>query len=76
VAGFKKLNIFQATKSLIVINYLGELSMWIITAHSKNSFKMFEFHTKKEANEVFERIQGYKILTEVIYFNDQFSGGN
>jgi hypothetical protein len=50
--------------------------MWIITAHSKNSLKMFEFHTKKEANEVFERIQGYKILTEVIYFNDQFSGGN
>jgi hypothetical protein len=31
---------------------------------------MFEFGTKKEAKEAFERIQGYKILTEVIYFND------
>jgi hypothetical protein len=44
--------------------------MWIITAHSKNNIKMFEFDTKKEAKEAFEKIQGYKILTEVIYFND------
>ncbi|MCM2532984.1 hypothetical protein NDK43_12020 [Neobacillus pocheonensis] len=44
--------------------------MWIITAYLKNNFKMFEFDTEKEAKEVFEEIQGYKILTEVIYFDD------
>lgn len=41
--------------------------MWIITAHSKNDIKMFEFDTEKEAKAAFERIEGYKILTEVIY---------
>lgn len=46
--------------------------MWIITAHLKNSIKMFEFETEKEAKEVYERIKGCKILTEVIYFNDKF----
>ncbi|WP_197089670.1 hypothetical protein [Bacillus sp. SA1-12] len=44
--------------------------MWIITAHSKNNIKMFEFDTEKEAKEAFGRIRGYKILTKVIYFND------
>ncbi|MGM0875931.1 MAG: hypothetical protein ACQEWV_14365 [Bacillota bacterium] len=44
--------------------------MWVITVHSKNNINMFEFDTKKEAREAFGEIQGYKILTEVIYFND------
>lgn len=45
--------------------------MWIITAYSKeNNIKMFEFNTQKEAREAFKHIQGYKILSEVIYLND------
>ena len=44
--------------------------MWIITVHAKNSIKMFEYDTEKEARSKFERIQGCKILSEVIYFND------
>ncbi|MBO1000334.1 hypothetical protein IOC57_21670 [Bacillus sp. SD075] len=44
--------------------------MWIITIHSINSIKMFEFTTEKEAREKFEEIEGCKILSEVIYFND------
>ncbi|MCM3674515.1 hypothetical protein M3699_11590 [Peribacillus simplex] len=44
--------------------------MWIITIHSKNGIKMFEFNTEKEAREKFEVIEGSKILSEVIYFND------
>lgn len=45
--------------------------MWIITAYSKeNNIKMFEFNTEKEAREAFGNIQGYKILSEVIYLND------
>jgi len=44
--------------------------MWVITVHSKSSLKIFEFDTQKEAKEAFERIQGHKILTQVIYFND------
>lgn len=44
--------------------------MWIITIHSKNGIKMFEFTTEKEAREKSEAIEGCKILSEVIYFND------
>lgn len=33
--------------------------------------KMFEFTTEKEAREKFEVIEGCKILSEVIYFNDK-----
>ncbi|MDM5223273.1 hypothetical protein QUF86_21500 [Peribacillus sp. NJ11] len=44
--------------------------MWIITIHLKNGIKMFEFTSEKEAREKFEVIEGCKILSEVIYFND------
>ncbi len=44
--------------------------MWVITVHTKNNVKMFEFDTEKEARNAFCEIQGYKILTQVIYFND------
>jgi hypothetical protein len=37
---------------------------------------MFEFDNEKEAKEVLDQIQGYKILTEVIYFNDHFLGNH
>jgi hypothetical protein len=39
--------------------------MWIITAFSKNT-RIFEFDTMEEAKETYEKIKGYKILTEVI----------
>ncbi len=44
--------------------------MWVITLYSKENTSMFEFDTEKEAKEAFKKIQGYKILSEVIYFND------
>ncbi|MEH7076867.1 hypothetical protein [Neobacillus drentensis] len=44
--------------------------MWIITVHSMDDVKMFEFNTQEEAKASYERIQGSKFLTEVIYFND------
>lgn len=44
--------------------------MWVITVYSKESTTMFEFDTEKEAREAFENIQGCKILSEIIYFND------
>ncbi|MGG0410152.1 hypothetical protein [Peribacillus simplex] len=44
--------------------------MWIITIHSNKNVKMFEFDTEQEARSIFEKIQGCKFLTEVIYFND------
>jgi hypothetical protein len=44
--------------------------MWVITVHSKEHTIMFEFDTEREARETFEKIQGNKILSEVIYFND------
>jgi len=44
--------------------------MWVITVHSKDQTKMFEFETEREAREAFKEIRGCKILSEVIYFND------
>ncbi|WP_169729568.1 hypothetical protein [Ectobacillus panaciterrae] len=44
--------------------------MWVITVHSENNTTMFEFEREEEAREVFTRLEGCKILSEVIYFND------
>ncbi|HWO95030.1 MAG TPA: hypothetical protein VNM45_01495 [Bacillus sp. (in: firmicutes)] len=44
--------------------------MWVITVYSKENTKMFEFETEAEAREAFSKIQGCKILSEIVYFND------
>jgi ArsR family metal-binding transcriptional regulator len=44
--------------------------MWVITVYSKGNITMFELDTEKEAREAFKNIKGYKILSEVVYFND------
>ncbi len=44
--------------------------MWIITLYSKDSIRMFEFESAKEAKEYFKSIKGSKILSEIIYYND------
>ncbi len=44
--------------------------MWVITVYSKeNHITMFEFGTEQEAREVFQKLQGCKILTEVVCVN-------
>jgi hypothetical protein len=43
--------------------------VWIITVHSKKDINMFEFDTEKEAKEAYEKIQGYKILTEMVFYD-------
>jgi hypothetical protein len=45
--------------------------MWIITVYLKGNTKMFEFDTEWEAREALKDIQGCKILSQVVYFNDQ-----
>lgn len=44
--------------------------MWVITVYSNESTTMYEFSTEKEAREALAKINGCKILSEVIYFND------
>ncbi|MGM0875233.1 MAG: hypothetical protein ACQEWV_10575 [Bacillota bacterium] len=44
--------------------------MWIITRYSNSNISMFEFETKEEAREAYENIEGCKILSEIVYFND------
>jgi hypothetical protein len=44
--------------------------MWLITIYSNSTTKMFEFDTEEEARQAFENIQGCKILSQVVYFND------
>ena len=44
--------------------------MWVITLYSKNNIQMYEFHTEQEARDTLKNINGNKILTEIIYYND------
>lgn len=46
--------------------------MWVITRYVDSDITMFEFETEKEAREALKNMKGYKILTEVIYFNDTY----
>ncbi|MFP5110132.1 hypothetical protein ACSU6B_25910 [Neobacillus sp. C211] len=46
--------------------------MWVITVYSKENITMFEFNAENEAREACENIQDYKILSEVVYFNDHY----
>ena len=45
--------------------------MWVITVYSnKDVTTMFEFEEEKEARETFDKIEGCKILSEVVYLSD------
>ena len=44
--------------------------MWVLTLYLQDSIQMFEFDNKKEAKEKYNSIDGYKILSEVIYYTD------
>ncbi|MDR7239056.1 hypothetical protein J2Y02_003688 [Neobacillus drentensis] len=42
--------------------------MWVITVFSEGKCSnMFEFDTESEAKDAFRNIQGFKILTEMVY---------
>lgn len=46
--------------------------MWIITVYSnEKGITMYEFDTEKEAREALQDVQGCKILSEIIYLNEQ-----
>ena len=45
--------------------------MWLITVYSQGTITMFELDTEQEAREALKNIPGYKILSEIIYFNDK-----
>jgi hypothetical protein len=44
--------------------------MWIITQYLDSNISMFEFETEAEAREALKDMNGCKILSEVVYFND------
>ena len=45
--------------------------MWNITVFNNGKdLRMYEFNTEKEAKNFLESIQGNKILTQIVYFND------
>ncbi|WP_299086788.1 hypothetical protein [uncultured Metabacillus sp.] len=46
--------------------------MWVITVYAEESIKMYEFEDEIEAKESIQKIKGRKILSHVVYFNDQF----
>lgn len=44
--------------------------MWVLTLYVHDNIKMYEFESKEEALRESEKLSGYKVLTEVIYFTD------
>lgn len=44
--------------------------MWVITHYSNSNIKLFEFDTVEEAKEAYKNIEGCKILSEIVYYND------
>lgn len=47
--------------------------MWVITVYTNdNSIKMFEFENEQDAKEFIPDLNGCKILSHVVYFNDNF----
>jgi hypothetical protein len=49
---------------------IGGIIMWVITQYLDSNISMFEFETEAEAREALKNLNGCKILSEVIYFND------
>lgn len=46
--------------------------MWVITVYAGESIKMYEFDSEIEARESIKKIKGHKILSHVVYYNDEF----
>lgn len=46
------------------------MRMWVITVYNKGSVKMFEYELEIEAKQSIKEMKGFKILSEIIYFND------
>jgi hypothetical protein len=44
--------------------------MWCLTVYSNSNITMFEFDTEEEARNAFDNTEGYKILSEIVYFNN------
>lgn len=45
--------------------------MWIITCYLDSTISLFEFSTEQEAREKLKDMKGLKILSEVVYYNDE-----
>lgn len=50
---------------------IGGAIMWVVTVYSNSNIAMFEFDKEEDARSAFENIQGCKVISEVIYFNDE-----
>lgn len=40
--------------------------MWVITLYSKDEVTMFEFDTVREAKETYNKLQGVRILSQIL----------
>jgi hypothetical protein len=50
--------------------------MWILTSYSNDAITMFEFEDETEAKESYKRIEGTKILSRIVYYNDDIFAGH
>lgn len=44
--------------------------MWIVTLYEGSNIKMFEYETEEEARKAFKNMNGCKILSNIVYYND------
>ncbi|KKB33298.1 hypothetical protein [Bacillus thermotolerans] len=40
--------------------------MWIVTVYSGKNMTMYEFDKEKEARETYAKLQGYKIISQMV----------
>jgi ArsR family metal-binding transcriptional regulator len=60
----------QVASFRVLIARIRGIVMWVITVYLNKKITMFEFDTEEEAREAFKSINCYKIISEIVYFND------
>jgi len=48
----------------------GNKKMWVITVFADHYVTMYEFENEKEARERMQSLKGYKVLSQLVYYND------
>ncbi|WP_223596183.1 hypothetical protein [Neobacillus bataviensis] len=45
--------------------------MWVITSYSNSNITMYEFDSEEDARAADENMEGYRIISEIVYITDQ-----
>ncbi|KAA9016991.1 hypothetical protein [Niallia endozanthoxylica] len=49
----------------------GNKKMWVITVFAGQNVTMYEFESENEARERIQSLEGYTVLSNVVYYNEK-----